>query len=66
MGSLLPLDNLFFKGVMGLDAKKAVGQASLDRFRPIIITSLTTIAKLLLRIFEQNLQAQSTKTDNQV
>ena len=53
MGSTL--DNFLFIGAMGLDAK----QDSRDRFPPIIITSLTTIAELPVRGFEQSLQEHS-------
>jgi multidrug efflux pump subunit AcrB len=40
------------------DVVTAARQASRDRFRPVLLTSLTTIAGLLPLLFEKSLQAQ--------
>ena len=40
------------------DVVAAARQASRDRFRPVLLTSLTTIAGLLPLLFERSLQAQ--------
>jgi len=42
----------------GADIVASAGQASRQRFRAIVITSLTTIAGLLPLLFEKSLQAQ--------
>jgi multidrug efflux pump subunit AcrB len=42
----------------GLAVVDAARQASRDRFRPVLLTSLTTIAGLLPLLFERSLQAQ--------
>ncbi|MCP4442376.1 MAG: efflux RND transporter permease subunit [Aureispira sp.] len=42
----------------GHDFKTAVTQASLSRFRPIVLTSITTIAGLMPLILETSMQAQ--------
>lgn len=42
----------------GLTAKEAIHQAGLARFRPIILTSLTTVAGLYPLILEKSFQAQ--------
>ena len=42
----------------GMDIVAAARQASRDRFRPVLLTSLTTIAGLLPLLFERSLQAQ--------
>ncbi len=42
----------------GADIIESAGQASRQRFRAIVITSLTTIAGLLPLLFERSLQAQ--------
>ena len=42
----------------GLTALEAVLNAGVDRFRPIVLTSLTTFVGLLPILFEQSLQAQ--------
>jgi multidrug efflux pump subunit AcrB len=42
----------------GMDFKKALYEAGLSRFRPIIMTSFTTVAGLAPLIFEKSFQAQ--------
>ena len=42
----------------GGEVDRAARQASRDRFRPVLLTSLTTIAGLLPLLFERSLQAQ--------
>ena len=42
----------------GLAVPQAAKQASRDRFRAVLLTSLTTIAGLLPLLFERSLQAQ--------
>ena len=42
----------------GLDVVEAARRASRDRFRPVLLTSLTTIAGLVPLLFEQSQQAQ--------
>jgi multidrug efflux pump subunit AcrB len=42
----------------GISAAEAAQQASRARFRPVLLTSLTTIAGLLPLLFERSLQAQ--------
>ncbi len=42
----------------GADVVDAARQASRDRFRPVLLTSMTTIAGLLPLLFERSLQAQ--------
>ncbi|BDS12534.1 efflux RND transporter permease subunit [Aureispira anguillae] len=42
----------------GMDFKDAVYQASISRFRPILLTSVTTVAGLLPIVLETSLQAQ--------
>ncbi len=42
----------------GREVHEAARQASRDRFRPVLLTSLTTIAGLAPLLFEQSLQAQ--------
>jgi len=42
----------------GVSFKEAVYQASMSRFRPILLTSLTTVAGLMPIVFETSLQAQ--------
>ncbi|MFT5778049.1 MAG: multidrug efflux pump subunit AcrB [Crocinitomicaceae bacterium] len=44
--------------VEGMDTRKAAIEASVSRFRPIILTSLTTVVGLLPIISETNMQAQ--------
>ena len=41
-----------------MDTKKAAVQASVSRFRPILLTSITTVAGLLPMISETSMQAQ--------
>jgi multidrug efflux pump subunit AcrB len=43
------------------DVTEAARRASRDRFRPVLLTSLTTIAGLLPLLFEVSLQAQVLK-----
>jgi multidrug efflux pump subunit AcrB len=42
----------------GLDIEAAAGQAARDRFRAVMLTSLTTIAGLLPLLLETSTQAQ--------
>jgi multidrug efflux pump subunit AcrB len=42
----------------GLDVVEAARAASRGRFRPVLLTSLTTVAGLLPLLFERSLQAQ--------
>ncbi len=42
----------------GYDVKEAVTEAAVSRFRPILLTSLTTVAGLLPIISEKSMQAQ--------
>lgn len=42
----------------GLSTKEAAKEAALSRFRPILLTSLTTVAGLLPMISEKSMQAQ--------
>ena len=42
----------------GLEVVEAARRASRDRFRPVLLTSLTTIAGLVPLLFERSLQAQ--------
>ncbi len=50
---------LFVKrNARGLELVEAARQASRQRFRPVLLTSLTTIAGLLPLLFERSLQAQ--------
>ncbi len=42
----------------GMPFKEAVYKASISRFRPIMLTTVTTVAGLLPVVFEQSLQAQ--------
>lgn len=50
---------LFLKAnLSNLGLNNAIIQASKDRFRPIILTSITTIAGLIPLLFETSLQAQ--------
>ena len=42
----------------GMPQEQAVRQAGLNRFRPIVLTSVTTISGLLPLIFEKSVQAQ--------
>lgn len=42
----------------GMPFQQAVYEASISRFRPIMLTTVTTVAGLLPLVFEQSLQAQ--------
>ena len=46
------------RAAAGASVVEAARQASRDRFRPVLLTSLTTIAGVLPLLFEQSLQAQ--------
>ena len=46
------------KRIEGIEIKEAIEQSGVARFRPIILTSLTTFAGLLPILFETSLQAQ--------
>ena len=55
----LVLVNAYNKNLKdGMTVKKALLDASLSRFRPIVLTSVTTIAGLGPLIFEKSMQAQ--------
>lgn len=42
----------------GVEVREAIVEASCQRFRPVILTSMTTVAGLLPILFERSLQAQ--------
>ncbi|MCH9696743.1 MAG: efflux RND transporter permease subunit [Gammaproteobacteria bacterium] len=56
--SLVLVDFINRRILAGVDIKTAVTQAGAARFRPILLTSLTTFAGLLPLMFEKNVQAQ--------
>ena len=52
------LDRYNYLLLDGMDTKRAAINASLSRFRPILLTSITTVAGLLPMISETSMQAQ--------
>ncbi|MDH3593900.1 MAG: efflux RND transporter permease subunit [Rhodospirillales bacterium] len=56
--SILLVNFVKLRAAEGAEAVDAARQASRDRFRPVLLTSLTTIAGLLPLLFERSLQAQ--------
>ena len=56
--SLVMIDYINKKRLEGVGMKEAIEQSGVARFRPILLTSLTTFAGLLPILFETSLQAQ--------
>ncbi|WP_145349179.1 efflux RND transporter permease subunit [Rosistilla ulvae] len=56
--SLIMVDYANRRRKLDCDAFEAISQAGLRRFRPILLTTLTTFGGLLPLIFEKSLQAQ--------
>lgn len=56
--SLVMIDYINKKRLDGIGIKVAIEQSGVARFRPILLTSLTTFAGLLPILFETSLQAQ--------
>ena len=56
--SLVLVDYINKKRIEGMKLFEAVNQAGVARFRPVILTSLTTFVGLLPLIFEKSTQAQ--------
>ena len=56
--NLVLLDRIANLKREGMGVSEAVIQAGLDRFRPIVLTSLTTFFGLLPILFEQSTQAE--------
>mgnify|MGYP006246598241 FL=1 len=56
--SLVMIDYINKKRIEGIEIKEAIEQSGVARFRPILLTSLTTFAGLLPILFETSLQAQ--------
>ena len=56
--SLVMIDYINKKRIEGIGIKEAIEQSGVARFRPILLTSLTTFAGLLPILFETSLQAQ--------
>lgn len=56
--SILLVTFIKIRSQEGIEVDKAAQLASRARFRPVLLTSLTTIAGLLPLLFEQSLQAQ--------
>ncbi len=56
--SILLVTFVKFRAGQGMAVHDAARQAGRDRFRPVLLTSLTTIAGLAPLLFEQSLQAQ--------
>ncbi|WP_341939509.1 efflux RND transporter permease subunit [Marinimicrobium sp. C2-29] len=59
--NLVLLERINTLKARGEDTLHAVLQAGLDRFRPIVLTSITTFVGLLPILFERSLQAQFLK-----
>ncbi|MEE8506162.1 MAG: efflux RND transporter permease subunit [Kiloniellales bacterium] len=56
--SILLVTFIKMRAAEGMAIERAACQASRNRFRPVLLTSLTTIAGLLPLLFERSLQAQ--------
>jgi multidrug efflux pump subunit AcrB len=56
--SILLVTFVKINAARGMSVVDAARQASRDRFRPVLLTSLTTIAGVLPLLFERSLQAQ--------
>ena len=56
--SLVMIDYINKKRIEGIGIKEAIEQSGVARFRPILLTTLTTFAGLLPILFETSLQAQ--------
>ncbi len=56
--SLVLIDFANIKRRAGMDARRAVYEASIQRFRPILLTTLTTFVGLMPIIFETSRQAK--------
>ena len=56
--SLVMIDYINKKRLEGIGIKEAIEESGVARFRPILLTSLTTFAGLLPILFETSLQAQ--------
>src|SRR5690606_13841318 len=59
--NLVLLERINTLRARGEDAVNAVLNASVDRFRPIVLTSITTFIGLMPILFERSLQAQFLK-----
>lgn len=56
--SILLVTFIKIRAAEGMSVERAARQASRNRFRPVLLTSLTTIAGLMPLLFERSLQAQ--------
>ena len=56
--SLVMIDYINKEKLLGKSTKEAIENSGVARFRPILLTSLTTFAGLLPVLFETSLQAQ--------
>jgi multidrug efflux pump subunit AcrB len=56
--SLVMIDYINKEKILGKSTKEAIQNSGVARFRPILLTSLTTFAGLLPVLFETSLQAQ--------
>jgi multidrug efflux pump subunit AcrB len=56
--SLVLVDYINKKRQQGMDLLEAVTKAGMARFRPVLLTSLTTFVGLMPLIFEKSTQAQ--------
>ncbi len=56
--SILRVTFIKMRTAEGMAMERAARQTSRNRFRPVLLTSLTTIAGLLPLLFERSLQAQ--------